>query len=486
MAHTIYAGVVSKKRNSTLVPSLSTAFNVVLKTPTSLHTPTFTINAASFPYNYLKWDDRYYFVTDVTSVHNGFFEVSARVDVLATYRSQILASTQFVSYSSLHGATWLPDTRIPITRNATVKRNTSSLDFPSGSGAYILTVVGQTGVDCFRVTRSTIQSLIADLQTWIDTDIDTLIADIDASSTESAIATVGEVLAQSGAIGNAYQVAVQCIRSCHWVPFSDVLIGGTSTTIYLGEYNTHLTGYKIGISYFTGTVNISLPWQFDDWRRTYCESLYLYLPFVGQTALNVDDLVNETTLSVKYSATPSDGQVCYEVKAGDQIIGTYGGNCSMQIPIGINQKASLGDIATTLFQGAEKTVSAGVQTASAAGSLNAGGAVAGAAQTGFLALETMYNTANVALSTNLTTIGGIGGGAGAGLDLNAACWSVAHDTVVEPPIMISTMGQPTMKPVQLGSLHGYCQCANAHVAAPAELQELNEIDAYLNSGFYIE
>ena len=79
-----------------------------------------------------------------------------------------------------------------------------------------------------------------------------------------------------------------------------------------------------------------------------------------------------------------------------------------------------------------------------------------------------------------------GGGAGAGLDMTVAVISVAHETVIEPAVMTATMGQPTMKPVQLGTLHGYCQCANAHVAAPAELQELNEIDTYLNSGFYIE
>lgn len=486
MAHTIYAGVVSKKRNSTLVPSLSAAFSVVLKTPTSLHTPTFTISAGSFPYNYLKWDDRYYFVTDVTSVHDGLFEVSAVVDVLATYKSYILGSTQFVSYSSLHGATWLPDTRIPIKRDAIIAKNSGNLDFPSTAGSYILSVVGKTGVDIFRVTKATISSLIADLQDWCDTDVQALIDNIDPSSPETAIASLAEINAQVGLVGNAYEVAVQCIRSCHWVPFSGTIIGGSSSEIYLGNYDTHLSGYKISASPITGNVAVSIPWHFTDWRRTYSESLYLYLPFVGQVFLNVDDIVNQSSISVKYSITASDGQVCYEVKAGSHIIGTYGGNCSMSIPIGINQKSSLGDISTTLFQGMEKTVASGVHTAELAGKANVIGAVGAGAQTAFNAVEAMYNTANVAMSTNLSTVGGIGGGAGAGLDMSVAVISVAHDTVIEPAVMTATMGQPTMKPVQLSSLHGYCQCANAHVAAPAELQELNEIDAYLNSGFYIE
>jgi len=485
MAHTIYAGVVSKKRNSTLVPSLSTTFDVVLKTPTSLHTPTFTINAATFPYNYLKWDERYYFVTDVTSVHYGLFEVSAVVDVLATYRSQILASTQFVSYSSLHGATWLPDTRIPITKNTHIAKNTANLDFASTTGAYVLSVVGQSGVDTYTVSRSAISSIIADLQDWCDTDVDALIEQIDPTSPETAIASLAEINAQVGLVGNAYEVAVQCIRSCHWVPFSRTLIDGADGTIYLGEYNTHQTGNKI-INRVTGNVAISLPWHFSDWRRAYSEKMYLYLPFVGCTSLNVDELINLTSIDIKYSISPGDGQVCYEVKTGDHIIGTFGGNCKMEVPIGINQASSYGDIVTTLLQGAEKTVASGVKTAELAGQLNAFGSVASTAQTGFNAFNMVYNTMDVALSTNLSTIGGIGGGAGAGLDLTAAVISVANDTVIEPAVMTATMGQPTMKPVQLGSLHGYCQCANAHVAAPAELQELNEIDMYLNSGFYIE
>ena len=55
------------------------------------------------------------------------------------------------------------------------------------------------------------------------------------------------------------------------------------------------------------------------------------------------------------------------------------------------------------------------------------------------------------------------------------------------PAMQQTMGLPTMKTMALSTLTGYCQCANARVAATgAEAEELTEIDAYLNSGFYIE
>ena len=81
---------------------------------------------------------------------------------------------------------------------------------------------------------------------------------------------------------------------------------------------------------------------------------------------------------------------------------------------------------------------------------------------------------------------GGGGGAGVGLDLNVTCYTVAHDTIINPSDMKDTMGLPTMKPMTLSSLTGFCQCANAHVDAPAKAGELDAIDYYLNSGFFIE
>ena len=52
--------------------------------------------------------------------------------------------------------------------------------------------------------------------------------------------------------------------------------------------------------------------------------------------------------------------------------------------------------------------------------------------------------------------------------------------------MKQTMGLPTMKPLSLSGLTGYCQCANAHVECAAQANELDAIDYYLNSGFFIE
>ena len=184
--------------------------------------------------------------------------------------------------------------------------------------------------------------------------------------------------------------------------------------------------------------------------------------------------------------TASDGRIVYQVSAGSQIVGTYGGDCSMQIPIGINQRSSLGEVVTTLGNGISKSVSGAISGVGGIASGNIVGAVQGFTSAGLSGIETSYNVANTILSTHLNCIGGIGGGAGAGLDLNIHCISVSRPTVIEPSAMSLTMGVPTMKPLQLSSCSGYCQCVNAHVSAPAHASELDAIDSYVNNGFYIE
>ena len=479
-------GQVSKRRNSTLRPSLSDTRNVKIKDDTSIDRPIFILTGNDFNYNYAKWNDHYYFIDDIKSIHNNLIEVSCVLDVLATYKDYILNSTQYVCYSNVSGGVWLPDTRIPIMRNAITNRSSITVDGLSDTGSYILSVVGKTGVDVFRVSRETIQALIEDLQDWRDDLAADIKSTFDFTDELTALESLANAITDTGAIGNAYEVAVQCIRSCIWVPFSSVIVGGVETEIYLGNYPTGLRGYKISTSYHSGNLPISIPWHYSDWRRTYCESIYLYLPFVGLINVNVDDISTTSSLSIKYSVTASDGRIVYQVDAGSQIIGTYGGDCSMQIPIGINQLSSAGELVTTLGNGINKMVSSGILGAGGLASGNVVGAVQGFTNLGMAGVSTSYEVANVMLSTHLSCIGGIGGGAGAGLDLKAHCISVSRPTVVEPSAMRLTMGVPTMKPLKLSSCSGYCQCTNAHVSAPAHASELDAIDSYVNGGFYIE
>lgn len=492
---TIYFGSVSKRKNSTLQPTLSSSYDCIIKQPCSIDNPTFVIQDGNFnmAFNYAKWDNTYYFIDSIVSVRNDIWEVSCVIDVLATYKTEILASTQYVCYSSIAGNTWLADTRIPVLKSTTVSKATASMGIFNTNGFYVLSVVGKTGCETFCVNKSTLTGLISEIQNWQDDGINNIVNNLPSapsgsSTAEAALDTLSGVLiglqeasTRTGFIGNAFSNAPACIRSCIWVPFNLSDFSGGSHAIWLGNYDTTKAGFELNGTPTTGSVSVNIPWHFSDWRRGYCEDVYLYLPLVGMVGLSSDSLTHASSITVKYSATGTDGTVCYQVISGNEIIGSYGGQCSANYPIGINQQASAGEVVTSVANGASKMVNAAINSSVSP--------ISAAAVAGGVAIEGVkagYETLNIANSTHLSCIGGVGGGAGVGLDLSITCYTVAHDTVVAPADMKDTMGLPTMKAMALSTLTGYCQCANAHVAAPAMGAELDAIDLYLNSGFYIE
>ena len=527
---TVAFGSFSKRRNSTKQPqSLSDQKTVTLKDSCSQDRPVFICTGNNFNYNYCMWASKYYFIDEIVSLKNNLIEIHCILDPLATYKTEILASTQYVCYSSQSGNAWLPDTRIPVLKNTVATKSGASLSFINTTGFYVLSVVGgNTGVggcEVFAVNKSTLNALIQAISTWSSQDVTDIMqgviiqppsygspsADYPADDNlqhcfSSLITTIKnicdslgtaaksiqdsandlnkkieEASAKTGFLGNAYANAPQCIRSCIWVPFDIAAFTGSSGAIYLGKYDTGQAGFKVNASPTSGTVSVSIPWHYSDWRRGYCEDVYLYLPFVGMVSYSSASLTHVNSISIDYSVTATDGNVCYEVKAGNEILGTYGGNCATNYPIGVTQQASAGEVTTALLAGVTKTIAAATQSSlsplsagAALGQMAVGIAVAG------------YEVKDVQESTHFSCIGGIGGGAGVGLDLSIYCYTVAHDTIITPADMKDTMGLPTMKPMSLSSLTGYCQCANAHVEAPATAGELDAIDTYLNSGFFIE
>lgn len=491
-------GIFSKRRNSTKQPvSLSDVRTVTLKEGCSQDRPTFILTGNNFNYNYCMWDSKYYFITDVVSLHNNLIEVNCVLDPLATYKAEILSSTQYVAYSSINTSIWLPDTRIPLLKNASVDKNVTTLNmlFTTG-GFYVLCVVGKEGCETWMLDKLSMGALLDRISDWSDNLIDDILAGnypwTDPASPQQAVTydwtnspqeSFAKMNMLVGMVGNAYSDAPSCIRSCIWVPFMPSLFDDTAGNIFLGQFDTQVTTFRCKTEPASRTASVAIPWQHNDWRRAVCEEVYLYLPLVGMVSIPSDEVINETQIDITWSATATDGCIAYLVKAGNQIIGTYGANASVNYPIGISQQASAGEIVQTAFQGVKKTVSAALSGAS---SLNPMAIGAGLTMAGMEGLDAGHQTANVELSRHNSCIGGIGGGAGVGLDLDAVCFTVSHDTVVAPSAMQNTMGLPTMAPVQLTNCSGYCQCVNAHIDAPATAEELNAIDFFLNTGFFIE
>lgn len=521
---TVSFGTFSKRKNSTKQPAtLSDQRTVTLKEDCSQDRPVFICSGNNFGYNYCMWDSKYYFIEEIVSLANNEIEIRCVMDPLATYKSYIIGSTQYVSYSSQLGDTWLEDTRIPLKTSTAVSASTGLTGILSNIGCYILTATGVDSVTTYMYTNeATLSGIFSDLATWRDNVQQTTkniahgyhatTQNTSADATENfsgisetiksmgnaitqtlksfcdnfmdSVKSICDAMVQTGFVGNAYENAMECVRSCIWVPFDYALApaGSASGPMQLGTYPipSAYAGSPISAKPATGSFSISIPWQHSDWRRKTCEDVYLYLPLVGMVQLSGDSLVSESSITVDWSATYTDGMICYKVKAGNQVIGAYSGCGAVNYAVGVAQQTSLGTTAGAAVQGLQKIKSAAVKGAGAGGGI---GAVIGGLAT---AVGAGYEVANTYNSTHISTVGSVGGGAGLGLGRDAVCYTVSHDTIITPADMKDTMGLPTMQPMSLATLTGFCQCANAHVEAPATAGELDAIDYYLNSGFYIE
>lgn len=495
MAIDVYYANSPKRRNSTKQATFSESnkYSCVMKDNTSLDHPTFLFEGNWIGWNVAKWGDRYYFVDDVRVVRNGLWEVDCVLDVLATYKSAITSSTQYVAYSSNASDNWLPDTRIPMKvsyEENTTSHSLSSLIVPN-QGFYVLSVLGKNGCVNYVCTLNNLKLLIAKCNDWfydvsskiIGGNYQGILENYDFTTIEGGIEAVAKMLTQSGTLGNAYGNAPSCIRSCKWVPFLPSSFQGAQQHIWLGDFDTNVVAYVLQTDPWVDGITLSIPWKYSDWRRSTCENLYLYLPFVGTINLSSESLCNYSSIKIRVTASALDGTVCYQVfdTAGQDPIGIYTGSCVADYPIGINQGASVADYLSTAFQQAEKMANCAIE--SSISPLSAGGSAAGIALTG---IETGYKVMSLPFTKHPTVIGSASGAAASDLIQNIVLFAVSYDTACTPSAMAATMGRPMMKPTSLSSLTGYCQCVNAHISCDANATELNAIDMYLNSGFYIE
>lgn len=107
----------NKKPNSTAVPAVAgTSYSCTMKTVSSLLSPVIDIadtkQTGAIPlynYAYIADFDRYYFIDDV-SWSQGIWSLSMHVDVLGSFRNDILNSTQYVIRSASRSNPYIPDT----------------------------------------------------------------------------------------------------------------------------------------------------------------------------------------------------------------------------------------------------------------------------------------------------------------------------------------------------------------------------------------
>ena len=140
--------VVNKNLNEVV-----TFEEVIFKEDTSLLNPTIIINGVSNDSSYTIEDigtsnyfsipkvNRYYFITDITMMSGGRVAITGKVDVLMSFKTDILGSTQLIVRQEKKTNNYLIDTDIPLSSKKQVIEHEFG-DSITDSGYYILAVNG--------------------------------------------------------------------------------------------------------------------------------------------------------------------------------------------------------------------------------------------------------------------------------------------------------------------------------------------------------
>lgn len=143
MQITLYNNVSEKNKIGKSLTSVS-VLDGVLREESSITNPEILIeydNPIAFNYCFIDSFNRYYFVNDVIVVRTGLMKLILSVDVLESFKTQILSQNVIVERNSDQYEKYFSDENF----RTLVKTKTDILNFPNGlleSGEFILITAG--------------------------------------------------------------------------------------------------------------------------------------------------------------------------------------------------------------------------------------------------------------------------------------------------------------------------------------------------------
>lgn len=478
-----------KRRNSTKTPTIagidSEDLSIVLKSPTSYKNPSMHVyrSAEGFPFNYMDWSGWLYWVDDVVSVGNDRYDIQCSLDVLGTLRAFILNTTAFVLYDTTAN-TEIPDIRLSTKTTRGIRSSNGQFQFlgqysDPADALIIMSIVGKNGLSYWAMTQTQAESLLTYVYSNSIPNMFPYIV-VHGATVEDILLSFGRGLVDAvntfARRFSASGTAPKCITGAMQIPIGSMgAIHGNSGRIWLGEYDTNITAMELSRRITIDFTTVNIPWTFADWRRRapYTE-LYFFCPYFGMVALPTEDITGESGIYVEASIDIPTGATIFELSTvpNNHYIGSYSANLGAQYSIG----------ASGINPTTQGTAMIGATVAGAAIIAGGGSAGAMAAKVGAAAITGIIGGNTPAVSC----VSGGGGGAAIGLRNTCYVFEITHDTNVLPDSVATTIGTPAMATKQLSTLTGYVQTKCASVSAPFYDGILDECNALLDGGVYIE
>lgn len=474
---TINLYTFTKHENSTARPAGSgTAFQCKVKSPSSLETPRVELSTAypgNYNYAYISAWNRYYFITDC-SYEKGLWVLQLKVDVLATYKTEIGAASLYVLRSSAAFDGNIRDTYYPIKANNTkhhgyqfnriVDDHETSIPGDYSSGVIVINIVGTE-----TAGGSTLWQLLpADFAELVKA----LYVDINGYQVGDVVEKVVQTFG-----GNPQTL----INSAMWFPFpfdvyavQQVKIGSWLAKKPVGGSTVPITG---GIINDPAILLPDVTFTLDKHPLAATRGNYLNvspytrytlgLPGCGVVNLDTTMLQGITGITIHRYMDAFSGQLFVKVLAdsSNQVL------AYMQGQIGIPIQLRGANNSNSLVGGAGSVISGIVGAITGGGASAIAGAVAAGVGT---ALETMGGTPT---SSSM--------GAGFASITDERIWlDTIHYDIADADNTHN--GRPLMQTRTISSIPGFIMVQKGDVPIAGTKEEQTQIRAYLEGGFYYE
>ena len=485
----------AKKENSTKVPSsgtLTLALQGILKEPCSIMTPVIKIErlpADAIPgdYTYARWvqADRYYFIEDWVWV-NGLWEVHMKEDVLATFKTEIGNSTEYVlrtdSTTDFNGE--ITDTTYPATTDIVSESYSLSNIFTTDLtvGCYIVGIIsGGTSqavgaISYFAMTSAQFGALKDKL--FSDDNLE-IMGIIDSGGQQLVQDLSQEVLKT---LYNPYQYIV----SCMWFPFGKSAIPSTSsvTSIKIGWWDYPLSGDRLYAQTFElGNEQFAITAHPQASRGSYLN----YAPYTRRTLLGrFGSVPIDTTMfvvgnkiNISYMIDLITGQCYTKISRRDETTSPPAEDLLIERNFLLGVPIQIAQVGTDYLGTAVSAINTIPQIMGGAisGIASGKGAIMGAIAGG---ASGIYNT----LQSAMPQVESSG--------QNGSFLAPANNTHVIEQFYkivdedIAHRGRPLCELRQLNTLTGFILCAEGEIDISCYDNERKEIVRYLTEGFFWE
>lgn len=471
MNATFYSGF-EKRRNSTKRPSGGTTKSVALKEGTSLMHPEFIVTNASWSWNYASAWQYYYYVVDIIAESNNTFRVKCEIDVLASFKVAIGSYTTLISRADSMWDGEVMESMYPAKSNPyTLDASYSAAGIFTNNrsqGTVVMATVGARGQKFYIMSKAQFDALCY-----------VLFPSLGVSITQWFTSTTQEAL-----VGGLNTI-LEGITLLKWLPIDITVaqsqLGLTSaSSVWIGALEVTAPS-GAAVYELTGSMVITLAWR----QLTFPDRNYTGITHRG-------DWLNMQPFAFYSVNIPPFGLI--------QIDGAYLVASQMTIQAEIRVDILSGNaILNLLYTAAGSSVAKtiGVYNANIAcdikaggASYNIGGVVSGVASAALSYVRKDFAGVAGSIASSAGSLipqaAQTGGGVSGSVPNLTSPWYI-EATYFDPIEENKTeLGRPLGKVVQISSLSGFVQCADAHCPLMGHEEEMIKVNEFLNAGFFYE